>query len=46
MTNSVKITQKGPIIEVMLDRPKANAVDLITSREMGAVFKDLSLIHI
>ena len=40
MTNSVKITQKGPIIEVMLDRPKANAVDLITSREMGAVFKD------
>ena len=40
MTNSVKITQKGPIMEVMLDRPKANAVDLITSREMGAVFKD------
>lgn len=40
MTDSLKITQKGPVIEVMLDRPKANAVDLATSREMGLVFKD------
>ena len=40
MTSSVKITKKGPIIEVMLDRPKANAVDLVTSREMGEVFED------
>lgn len=40
MTSSVKVTKKGPIIEVMLDRPKANAVDLVTSREMGEVFED------
>ncbi|MFT5574098.1 MAG: crotonobetainyl-CoA hydratase [Cryomorphaceae bacterium] len=40
MKNSVKTTVKGAILEVMLDRPKANAVDLATSRELGAIFKD------
>jgi crotonobetainyl-CoA hydratase len=31
-------TQDG-ILEVTLDRPKANAVDLVTSRKMGEVFQ-------
>ncbi len=30
----------GPVLEVTLDRPKANAVDLATSRIMGEVFCD------
>ena len=29
----------GHIFEVTLDRPKANAIDLVTSRHMGEVFK-------
>lgn len=40
MNDSVKTKQHGGILEVTLDRPKANAVDLATSREMGAIFKD------
>ncbi len=30
----------GAILEVTLDRPKANAIDLVTSRIMGQVFRD------
>jgi crotonobetainyl-CoA hydratase len=30
----------GTILSVTLDRPKANAIDLATSREMGEVFAD------
>ena len=40
MTNSVKTHINGAVLEVTLDRPKANAVDLATSREMGAIFAD------
>jgi crotonobetainyl-CoA hydratase len=36
--SSVKTRTEGPILEVTLDRPKANAIDLLTSREMGGVF--------
>lgn len=39
MTDSVKTKRQGGILEVTLDRPKANAVDLATSREMGDIFK-------
>ncbi|MEM7359140.1 MAG: carnitinyl-CoA dehydratase [Pseudomonadota bacterium] len=38
MTNSVKTQISDHILEVTLDRPKANAVDLATSREMGEIF--------
>lgn len=31
---------EGRVLEVTLDRPKANAIDLATSRIMGAVFRD------
>ena len=36
---NVRTRTKGHIFEVTLDRPKANAIDLITSRHMGEVFK-------
>jgi crotonobetainyl-CoA hydratase len=36
----VKTRREGAILEVTLDRPKANAIDLITSRIMGEVFCD------
>jgi len=38
MTNPVKTETRGHILEVTLDRPKANAVDLATSRIMGDIF--------
>ena len=34
----IKTTTKGAILHVTLDRPKANAIDLLTSRRMGEVF--------
>lgn len=42
MTNDspVKTRREGAILEVTLDRPKANAIDLVTSRIMGQVFAD------
>ncbi|MDF1669644.1 MAG: carnitinyl-CoA dehydratase [Roseovarius sp.] len=36
----VKTTRNGPVLEVTLDRPKANAIDLYTSRLMGEVFRE------
>jgi len=40
MTNPIKTRREGAILEVMLDRPKANAIDLKTSRIMGEIFAD------
>ena len=36
----IKTRREGAILEVTLDRPKANAIDLVTSRMMGEVFAD------
>ncbi len=36
----IKTRREGGILEVTLDRPKANAIDLATSRQMGAVFAE------
>lgn len=36
----IKTRREGAILEVTLDRPKANAIDLKTSRIMGGVFAD------
>ncbi len=36
----VKTRREGAVLEVTLDRPKANAIDLATSRIMGLVFRD------
>ncbi|SEW41737.1 crotonobetainyl-CoA hydratase [Cognatiyoonia koreensis] len=38
MTNPIKTQRDGAILQVTLDRPKANAIDLQTSRRMGDVF--------
>lgn len=38
MTGAVRTHRDGAVLEVTLDRPKANAIDAPTSREMGAVF--------
>jgi crotonobetainyl-CoA hydratase len=35
----VRTRVEGAILEVTLDRPKANAIDLVTSRIMGEVFR-------
>ncbi len=36
--NPIKTRREGHILEVTLDRPKANAIDLATSRIMGETF--------
>ena len=35
----IRTRREGAILEVTLDRPKANAIDLVTSRQMGEVFR-------
>ena len=35
---NLKIVKEGSIVEITLDRPKANAIDLKTSRKMGEIF--------
>jgi crotonobetainyl-CoA hydratase len=37
-SGSIRVVADGPVLEVTLDRPKANAVDAATSREMSRVF--------
>ncbi|MFZ7089975.1 carnitinyl-CoA dehydratase [Primorskyibacter sp. 2E233] len=36
----IRTQRRGHVLEVTLDRPKANAIDLATSRIMGDVFND------
>ena len=38
MTQPIRTRREGAILEVTIDRPKANAIDLATSRVMGEVF--------
>lgn len=39
MTSSnVRTERRGAVLEVTLDRPKANAIDTATSRELGEIF--------
>jgi crotonobetainyl-CoA hydratase len=38
MPEPVRIDERGPVWEVILDRPKANAIDPATSRALGAAF--------
>src|SRR5688572_290916 len=40
MADALHLNREDGILEVTLDRPKANAIDLATSREMGSVFAD------
>jgi crotonobetainyl-CoA hydratase len=36
--DGVRTTREGAILEVTLDRPKANAIDLAASRRLNAIF--------
>jgi crotonobetainyl-CoA hydratase len=38
--NPVKTKRNGQIVEITIDRPKANAIDTTTSQQLGQVFKD------
>ncbi|NKF49106.1 crotonobetainyl-CoA hydratase [Shewanella sp. WXL01] len=38
MSESLHVTRNGHILEIVLDRPKANAIDAKTSHQMGEVF--------
>ena len=39
MSDAVKTLRDGAVLQVTLDRPKANAIDYATSRAMGEVFQ-------
>ena len=39
MSEVIRTRREGGVIELTLDRPKANAIDLVTSRIMGETFK-------
>ena len=39
-TGPIRTRVEGAVLEVTLDRPKANAIDLATSRVMGLTFRD------
>jgi len=41
MSDYLEITRNGAILEIVLNRPKANAIDKALSREMGKVFAEL-----
>ena len=36
----LQIQSEGGIVEITLNRPKANAIDLLTSRKMGEIFSE------
>ena len=38
-TTELKTKIQGAILEVTIDRPKANAIDLLTSQRMGEIFR-------
>lgn len=38
MDEGVRLVEEAPVLEVVIDRPKANAIDAATSRLMGEVF--------
>ena len=38
MSESLHLTRNGAVLEIILDRPKANAIDARTSFQMGEVF--------
>ena len=40
MNDPIKVKKDGPVLEVTIDRPKANAIDKKTSVIMGEVFQD------
>ena len=42
MRDPIRTERRGAVLEVTLDRPKANAIDAATSRGMSAVFAEFA----
>ena len=40
MTDNVLTQRRGAVLEVTLNRPKANAIDMATSRRLGEIFTE------
>jgi crotonobetainyl-CoA hydratase len=40
LQDPIRTRSENGILEVIIDRPKANAIDLATSRSMGLIFRD------
>lgn len=40
---SIATSRNGQILEVTIDRPKANAIDALTSRELSSIFESFML---
>ena len=40
MSEYLKVDRNGQILEIVLDRPKANTLDAELSREMGRIFAE------
>ena len=38
MSQPLHVDRRGAVLEVTIDRPKANAIDAATSRIMGEIF--------
>lgn len=38
MQEQVKVTRNGRILEIILDNPKANAIDITISQKLGEAF--------
>lgn len=38
--NSVRVSRRGRILEIVLDRPKANSINAATSRRLGRIFTE------
>ena len=38
MSHGIHTVTRGPVLEVTLDRPKANAIDLAASRRLNEIF--------
>ena len=38
MHEQVKVTRNGHILEIILDNPKANAIDITISQKLGEAF--------
>jgi len=41
VTQAVQTARRGRVLEIILDRPKANAIDAATSRLLGEAFREL-----
>ncbi|GLS23191.1 carnitinyl-CoA dehydratase [Labrys miyagiensis] len=41
MTEAVRLARRGAVLEITLDRPKANAINLATSKALHAAFRTL-----